>query len=331
MKKALLFSILFICFLQKSFGQSTTAIPMIEDFERDSTWIWSPWEECTIQHSKLNKGCAHSGNLGLNCIDDCFWRTDIQIGFPAQVLSCWVRFQRNTNAYLGFAITTAVSKLGYYLCAAPEKGSFDFRKSPDYTYPDLKSVSQTYKLNVWYKMELTFNTKTNVTGRLYSSNGKLLNTISLEIPDLAPGGIAFRGHFLHVDEIRAGSKQARKDSIFSPQLGVPLVLQNILFESNKSILLKQSFIELDKLSAYLKKNPSFKISVAGHTDNIGNETDNKHLSEQRAKAVADYLIKSGINTTNVSYNGLGSSKPITTNDTEIGRQKNRRVEITISK
>jgi hypothetical protein len=64
-----------------------------------------------------------------------------------------------------------ITKLDTILSAAAEKGSFDFRKSPDYTYPDLKSVSQTYKLNVWYKMELTYNTKTNVTGRLYSSNG----------------------------------------------------------------------------------------------------------------------------------------------------------------
>jgi outer membrane protein OmpA-like peptidoglycan-associated protein len=332
MKKALIFVVFIVCFFQKSFGQSTTETPIIEDFERDSAWIWSPWLDCTIPNSKLNKGCAHSGNLGLNCIEDCFLRTDVQIGYPGQVISCWVRFQRNTNAYLGFGVKSSENRIAYFLSAAPEKGSFDFRKSPDYTYPDLKSVSQTYKLNVWYKMELTYNSKTNVTGRLYSSNGtSLLNTISLEIPDLEPGGIFFRGHFLHVDEIRAGNKHVMSDTHFSPKPGVPMVLKNILFETNSSILLKPSFSELDNLVAYLKRNPTYKIIVSGHTDNIGNEADNKKLSEARAKSVADYLIRSAVKPQNVSYQGFGGSKPISSNETENGRKQNRRVEITISK
>jgi outer membrane protein OmpA-like peptidoglycan-associated protein len=329
----LLLLLLFNCLCNITNAQQpTTEIPLIEDFERDSAWIWSPWLDCSNPNSKLNKGCAHSGNLGLNCIDDCFRRTDLQIGSPSQVLSCWVRFQRNTNAYLGFGIKTSDNKNGYYLCAAPEKGSFDFRKSPDYTFPDLKSVSQTYRLNVWYKMELTFSTQTHVTGKLYSSDGAtLLNTISMDLPDLALGGIAFRGNFLHVDEIRAGNKQVISDTHFSPKPGVPMVLKNILFETNSSILLKPSFSELDNLVAYLKRNPTYKIIVSGHTDNIGNEADNKKLSEARAKSVADYLIRSNVNSQNVSYQGKGGSKPITSNETESGRKQNRRVEITISK
>lgn len=314
------------------YGQARTELPIIEDFERDTTWIWLPWIGVSYPtNSSINKGCAHAGKFGLNCLDDYIIRSDLQIGYPKQVISCWVRFQRKTNAYLGFGGRNSVeTERGYHLVLAPERNSFDFRRSPDYTYPNLKSVSQTYKMNTWYRLELTFNTSTHVTGKLYSSNGTtLINTIELELPNLTPGGISFRGHYLHVDDIRGGTIQVIADMSFAPKLGEPFILNNIVFESNKSNLLEQSFDELDKLVAYLKRNPNNKINIVGHTDNIGNEDDNKNLSKARAKAVADYLIKNGINIANINHFGFGSLKPIITNSTEEGRQKNRRVEIII--
>ncbi len=332
MKFAQLCLIMLTCSFYNSYGQVGADIPIIEDFERDTAWIWPPWIECEIPNtSSLNKGCAHSGKLGLNCIEDYFVRTDLQIGLPGQVISCWVRFQKKTNAYLGFGKNSIRMGHGYYLCLAPERNTFDIRRSPDYTYPNLKSSSQTYKMHSWYRAELTFNTSTKVTGKLYASNGTtLLNSITLEIPDLTPGGVSFRGYYCHVDEIRGGSKQVIEDTSFAPKLGVPLLLNNIVFEVNNSQLLSQSFVELNKLVAYLKRNPTFKINIVGHTDNIGKEEDNEKLSVERAKAVADYLINSGINKANINYIGFGSLKPKATNSTDAGRQKNRRVEIIIS-
>jgi OmpA-OmpF porin, OOP family len=125
----------------------------------------------------------------------------------------------------------------------------------------------------------------------------------------------------------------KKDSLkksFSPKIGEPVVLSNIFFLSNKSELLQQSFEELDKLVQYLKVNLQTTIQISGHSDNIGNNERNKILSEERAKAVADYLILNGIDKSRITYNGYGSSKPITTNDTESGRQQNRRVEFIIN-
>jgi outer membrane protein OmpA-like peptidoglycan-associated protein len=180
-------------------------------------------------------------------------------------------------------------------------------------------------------VEVVFNTQTNITGNLYAANGKkLLNSITLEIPDLVPGGIAFRGHALHVDDIRGGARMLNTDTLFALKLGQPLVLKNISFETNKSVLLAPSFTELDKLVTYLKSNPTYKVNIVGHTDNIGNEADNKNLSQARAKSVADYLIMRGVSKTNIRFTGLGSTNPIATNATEEGRKKNRRVECTIS-
>jgi OOP family OmpA-OmpF porin len=105
-----------------------------------------------------------------------------------------------------------------------------------------------------------------------------------------------------------------------------LVLKNVLFETGKAVLLPQSFPELDQLTEYLKNNPPLKVEITGHTDNVGNETVNTKLSEQRAKAVCDYLISKSIDPGRMTHKGLGSSMPIIPNDSEEGRKQNRRVE-----
>lgn len=105
-----------------------------------------------------------------------------------------------------------------------------------------------------------------------------------------------------------------------------IVLQNVNFESGKSTLLSSSFSELNALSVYLQENPTKRIEISGHTDNVGNSEKNQQLSEARAKAVRDYLISQGIDSTRIEYRGYGSSKPVASNETEEGRAENRRVE-----
>lgn len=117
---------------------------------------------------------------------------------------------------------------------------------------------------------------------------------------------------------------------FEPVTGEAIALRNIFFVTNKSELLPESFPELNKLVSYLKENDNF-IEISGHTDNTGNNDQNKLLSKARAKAVADYLIQNGIVKTRISYIGYGSFKPIASNDTDEGKQQNRRVEFTINK
>jgi outer membrane protein OmpA-like peptidoglycan-associated protein len=118
---------------------------------------------------------------------------------------------------------------------------------------------------------------------------------------------------------------------FSPKPGETVRLQNIFFATNKSELLPGSFEELDKLAKYLLETPGTSISISGHTDNTGNEDRNRSLSEARAKAVADYLVSKGFYAAFIKYEGYGSAQPIAPNDTEEGRQQNRRVEFVISK
>lgn len=113
--------------------------------------------------------------------------------------------------------------------------------------------------------------------------------------------------------------------------GESIILNNIFFEFDKTRLLPESFIELDKIAKFLIENKYQKIEISGHTDNVGSDAYNQKLSEGRAKAVVDYLISKGVNPESIKAVGYGKTKPIDTNLNEQGRSKNRRVEFTLIK
>ena len=81
----------------------------------------------------------------------------------------------------------------------------------------------------------------------------------------------------------------------------------------------------------MQKNPTLRIEISGHTDNVGKDDYNMTLSENRAKSVRQWLIDKGINTQRIVAKGYGKTKPIADNSTEEGRQQNRRTEFKIIK
>ncbi|MFA8300726.1 MAG: OmpA family protein [Hyphomicrobiales bacterium] len=113
--------------------------------------------------------------------------------------------------------------------------------------------------------------------------------------------------------------------------GKRFILRNIYFATNEYELLSSSMFELEQLVSFLQDNPTVKIIIRGHTDNVGNKDYNLKLSLKRAKSVYDYLIKSNIDFRRLKYIGLGDKEPIVTNDNEVNRSKNRRTEIEIMK
>ena len=125
--------------------------------------------------------------------------------------------------------------------------------------------------------------------------------------------------------------ELNKDLFLVPiEKGAVVRLNNIFFDFDKYQLKEESFPELKRVIEMIQKNPEMVLSVEGHTDNIGNDGYNFTLSERRAKAVADYLIKEGINADRLQSKGWGKTKPVASNDDEIGgRELNRRVEFII--
>lgn len=106
---------------------------------------------------------------------------------------------------------------------------------------------------------------------------------------------------------------------------------DINFMRAKAIILTKSQKALEELYNLMQQNPAMQILIEGHTDNVGDELALIHLSEQRASAVRDYLVHKGIDPKRIQIRGMGTTKPIHPNDTEEGREKNRRVEIQVIK
>ena len=121
-----------------------------------------------------------------------------------------------------------------------------------------------------------------------------------------------------------------RDIALTPiEVGESIVLSNVFFAFGTSTLLEESRVDLDKVLDIMQKNPSLKVELAGHTDNIGKPADNQRLSEQRAKAVFDFLVDKGVASERLSYKGYGDTKPVADNSTEEGRAQNRRTTFTV--
>ncbi len=106
---------------------------------------------------------------------------------------------------------------------------------------------------------------------------------------------------------------------------------NLEFATNKSAINVDSKVNLDKLADMLKKHPTYKLIVSGHTDNVGKPAANLKLSGDRAAEVRKYIISKGVPAARIKSVGYGDTRPVSENDTEEGRQKNRRVELKITK
>jgi len=142
------------------------------------------------------------------------------------------------------------------------------------------------------------------------------------------------GYFPHSEQFDArelGSySEVEKDLLLTPiKQNVAIRLNNVFFDFGKFDLRPESFPELDRLVDLLIKNLEYKIALSGHTDNVGTDAANITLSQNRINSVRDYILTKGIDASRMTAKGFGKSKPVASNDTEEGRQDNRRVEFTI--
>lgn len=125
-------------------------------------------------------------------------------------------------------------------------------------------------------------------------------------------------------------KEINEDILLEPiMVGANIVLNNMYFEFRSYKLLRDSKYELNRIIRLMKENPTLKVEISGHTDNIGSDQANNKLSMQRAQSVVAYLINKGIGRDRLVSKGYGKKKPIATNKTEDGRRENRRVEIEV--
>ena len=176
------------------------------------------------------------------------------------------------------------------------------------------------------------DTATNViaTGIVSSNSGNY--AVATEVPKEDPQPIIVtvkkEGHSYDSQVI---TPEQMQESIVTKDAEVKAIepgkvcdLRDIYYETNSYTLTQASKVVLALFIEFLKDNPTVKVEIQGHTDNIGNDDANQKLSEQRAKAVYDYVIGKDIPANRLRYKGYGESQPIADNNTAIGRAKNRR-------
>lgn len=126
-------------------------------------------------------------------------------------------------------------------------------------------------------------------------------------------------------ELIAVKKESTSEIVYNK----PIVLNNIFFDTGSATLLPASQFEISKLSKLLLENPDLRIKIIGHTDDVGEASDNLLLSRNRAKSVMDALLLSGIEKNRISHTGEGENQAIADNSTPEGRKLNRRTEFVI--
>jgi outer membrane protein OmpA-like peptidoglycan-associated protein len=142
------------------------------------------------------------------------------------------------------------------------------------------------------------------------------------------GYLFHSGHFGEGDSVEI--KVSQNVELPKIEKGRSLILKNVFFDFDLYVLKKESKAELDRLYAFLKQNPRVNLELAGHTDAKGPYEHNIVLSQNRAKAVFDYLVNKGISPTRLTYVGYGPDIPIATNETDEGRALNRRTEAIVT-
>jgi len=132
--------------------------------------------------------------------------------------------------------------------------------------------------------------------------------------------------------LKAGDMQRQIDALQAKttERGIVLTLGDVLFTSGRADLKAGAASNLDRLVTFLGQNPDRTVEIEGHTDNVGSDDYNQDLSQRRADSVRSFLLQRGINSTRVVASGKGEQRPVADNESEGGRQQNRRVEVIIA-
>ena len=156
--------------------------------------------------------------------------------------------------------------------------------------------------------------------------------VNYQLTAEAPGYTAGKGQVLFYKKSHIFYKTYKHDLYVDPmEPGMQIEVDPIFFEQSKATVLKKSYPALDKLADYLKANTHLYIRIEGHTDNQGEQGALQKLSEDRAKAIKEYLVyQRQLNPIRIETAGLGAEHPLTDNSTEDLRAKNRRVEVRVT-
>jgi len=274
-----------------------------------------------------------SGDIFLSRKENGVWGKAVNLGYPI-----------NTKGYDGSLFVTANGKTGYFSSdRAGGYGGFDLYRFP--VPKSIRPLAVTYVKGRVFDAESQRNLSATVILRnLNDSTEPVIKTHSYKgnfLLTLSSGNdyslsVEKEGYLFYSAHYTLNQNSWQEPFLIDVPLkaiasGSVIILNNVFFETNASKLRPESYPELKRVVDLLQKNPELNILISGHTDSIGSKEQNQLLSTQRAESVAAYITARHIDTRRIKTIGYGEEQPLDTNQTESGRSKNRRVEITILK
>ncbi|MFW5887006.1 MAG: OmpA family protein, partial [Bacteroidota bacterium] len=264
------------------------------------------------------------------------WKKPINLGYPINTYDDEIGLMIDAEGKTGYFSSTNVingkkqDNLDIYRFKLPQ----DIRPTP-VSYMKGRVKDAEFKTSISARFELIDLMTGKTIHESYSDhkNGEFLVCIPANrnyALNVSKTGYLFYSENFSFEGIHSIEEPFLKDiELKKIKLGEIIVLRNVFFEHDSYVLKPESKSELNQLINFLNSNTRLKVKIGGHTDYHGTGEYNLTLSQNRAKAVKDYLVENGIEITRLTYKGYGETKPIATNDTPGGRALNRRTECKI--
>ncbi len=208
------------------------------------------------------------------------------------------------------------------------------RTGPNF-YVHVKVVNQNTELSVNTTVEIADDNNRTAENIFESVNENGERMLCLKANrkytfTVSEKGFMFYSKSISFDKSNSISNPFELNIYLEPiEIGSEIDLYNIYYETNSYAILPTSESELNRLVLFLNNNSKLKVEIQGHTDSSGNAENNMQLSKSRANSVVDYLVEKGIDSSRLKHNGYGDTLPVAGNDTEEGRQLNRRTTVKI--
>ena len=259
------------------------------------------------------------------------WGKPINLGYPINTESDEVGFFVSTDGRKGYFASNKLSGAGGYDIYSfelpedkrPEKVLFvKGQVRGDNDQIPLAAKIEMKNLATSETIEVDYDSLTGNYASVVSFDADYIMTIKKE-------GHAYNSQYFGQEDSAINGVVTSDLELRKIAVGSAYKLNNIRFATNSSELNKASKNIISDFAGFLKENPRVNVAIHGHTDSAGDAAANMILSNDRAKSVYDFLIKSGITSSRLSYKGFGQTKPVVSNENEEGRSKNRRTEFVI--
>ncbi|MDR9373945.1 MAG: OmpA family protein [Schleiferiaceae bacterium] len=263
---------------------------------------------------------------------DGSWGEPKNLGYPintaAEEFSLVVAPNGTTGYFSSDALESTQGMLDLYSFQLPAE-----RRAKPVAYLQGQVVNQKTQAPLQARISfVNLRDSTHQFSRTSTRQGQFYAVLPVEevyALSIAKEGYLFYSRYFTLSDSNRRQARRLKVELVPIEAGQKVKLENVFFAFDSYELESRSYAELNKVAQFLKQNKAVFAVLEGHTDSEGSAAYNKELSQQRAKAVYEYLIAQGVNPERLKYEGYGASQPVASNDTEEGRALNRRTELRI--